>query len=255
MEDIKNKIIKIFIGSSIDELQDERNKLDLFLTKLGKRLCEKYVDRGLYINIEPVRCEDVDPAIKGDRKQDEYNDLLRNCDICVFLFFTKAGKYTLEEFDNALDAFRSSGNVAPKIYTFFKRSGEIEVEHTVTDFMKRLDKDLQHYYSVFDSIDTVKLQLLLHLSILNSDFIAVEFEDGKCYVNGKEEKDVLNASQFANNTVLKELNSELEQIEKEYYALKGKYPCEDEELNKKYRKLAERRQVLIETIEQLKRNI
>ena len=251
---MEKKIIKIFIASSIVELHDERNDLDSFLRRLGSKLCERYVEKGIYINIEPIRCEDVDPAISGGRMQSAIDTLLGECEVCVFLFFTRAGEYTIEEFDSALKAFRASKNGRPKIYTFFKRAGGT-VEQSVTDFMNRLDKDLQHYYTVFDSIDTVKLQLLLHLSILNSEFVEVVYENGNCYVNGEKELDVAHVSQFANNSTLQEYLSELGEVEKEYFRLKGSYPFESEETNATYRNLAVRRQVLTESIEVLKKDI
>lgn len=252
---MKKKIIKIFIASSITELHDERNELDAFLNKIGRKLCDKYIDRDLYVDIVPIRCEDVDPAIAAGRKQDEYNELMRGCDMSVFLFFKKAGTYTIEEFDAALEAFKASGNVKPKIYTFFKYADISDMEQSVSDFMNRLDKGLNHYYTVFDSIDTVKLKLLLSLYILNSDFLEVKIDDGKCYVNGEAEIEVANVEQFANNGTLKDLDSELKEIEKEYYSLKAGYPFKDEKKNKQYNKLDERRQELIKAIEKLQKEI
>ena len=252
---MKKKIIRIFLASSLDEFKEERDKLDPFLNKIARKLRNRYIERGIYIDIEPLRCEDVDPKLNAKRKQDEYNELIKGCEICVFLIFTKVGGYTLEEFDTAHGSFVSSGCEKPKIYTFFKQVKDGKIEDSVKDFMEKLDKELQHFYTFFDSIDTVKLKLLLSLSILNSDFIEVSYDDGKCYVNGSEELDISNASQFANNRTLKEFKTELENVEKEYYSLRSGYPYDDEDKNRRYRDIALRRQFLKDTIEELEKQI
>jgi len=45
----------------------------------------------------------------NDDSPDEYNKAVRDCDIFVSLFFTKAGKFTEEEFDVALGVFKKKG--------------------------------------------------------------------------------------------------------------------------------------------------
>ena len=95
------------------------------------------------------------------RLQDEYNKAIRDCDIFVCLFFTKTGKFTDEEFDVAHRQFKNSGK--PLIYTFFKdaeiKTGSARQEdfNSLWAFQAKLD-DLGHFYTVYDSIDDLKLQ-------------------------------------------------------------------------------------------------
>ena len=63
-------------------------------------------------------CEDMDNAIALSRKQEEYNAEIRDSDLVFFLFLTKAGQYTLEEFEVAYKSFRDTNK--PKIITYFK---------------------------------------------------------------------------------------------------------------------------------------
>jgi hypothetical protein len=52
------------------------------------------------------------------RLQNEYNKAIRECDIFVILYFTKVGKYTKEEFETALEQFKSTNK--PLIFAYFK---------------------------------------------------------------------------------------------------------------------------------------
>ena len=99
------KTIKIFIASS-EELEDDRNAFGNLVRKLNKT----YEKRG--IHLELFEWEDYDAAYNNRRKQDEYNDEVRASDMFLAVFHTKAGKFTIEEFDVATEEFRKKG--APK---------------------------------------------------------------------------------------------------------------------------------------------
>ncbi|MEX2592722.1 MAG: hypothetical protein WD426_08105, partial [Anditalea sp.] len=45
--------------------------------------------------------EDLDDAFNTTCKQEDYNEYLAKCKICVVLFWTKVGKYTLQEYELA----------------------------------------------------------------------------------------------------------------------------------------------------------
>lgn len=246
------KIINIFLASSIDEFKNERNELQCFINDVAEDFRDRYDT-----DIRVQRCEKVDPRYVKGRSQDEFNELIKNSEICIFLFFTKAGEYTIEEFEVARKAFEASENGKPKIYTYFKTIDNVSVDKSVTDFMSELDKNLKHFYQTFSHIDTVKLRVLLNLKMQEMDFISVEFEDGKCIVDGKETLDLSNVAEFANNGVLKQLNEELLSIDKEYFEMKPIYATgkADEAFCKKYAEIAARKQNLIEQIEELQKKI
>jgi len=244
--------INIFLASSIDEFKHERNELQCFINDVAEDFRDRYDT-----DIRVQRCEKVDPRYVKGRSQDEFNNLIRNSEMCVFLFFTKAGEYTIEEFEAARKAYEASENGKPKIYTYFKIIDNVSVEKSVTDFMSDLDKNLKHFYQTFSHIDTVKLRVLLNLKLQEMDFISIDFEYGKCIVDGKEALDLANVAEFANNGILKDLKLELEKTEKEYFELKPLYVLgqADDIACRKYADIASKRQNLIEQIEDLQKKI
>ena len=109
------KKIKIFLASSITEFAEERNALELFIRNVSDEFEEKYDTK-----IIPLRCENIDPCMSKVRKQDEYNQLIKDSEMCFFIFFTHAVKYTQEEFEIAYEQFKNSENHKPKVYIYFK---------------------------------------------------------------------------------------------------------------------------------------
>lgn len=172
------KYIKVFIASSIVEFKKERQELAAFINSLNN-ICVK---KGIYIEL--MLCEDLGNAVAMKRKQDEYNEFIRSCQYFYILFGKKAGGYTVEEFDVALKQFQDSG--APKIHTYFKQLPDGETaEQSIMDFRNRLDKQLDHHYSWFTRLITIKLNMLLELSRDPLVCCVVECKDGKVYLDSK----------------------------------------------------------------------
>lgn len=151
---VENKTIKLFLASS-SELKKDREQFEIFINRENKILNEK----GIFIRLEIW--EDFIDSMSRTRLQDEYNKVIEGCDIFVSLFFTKVGKYTLEEFETAFGNFMKSGK--PKIYTYFK-NGNVDVNSITSEdiqskegFKNRL-KNLEHFYTSYDGIDDLKLQ-------------------------------------------------------------------------------------------------
>ena len=90
--------IKVFIGSSIEDLAYERRDLVSFIAELNN----KYVDRGIYI--EPYICEEKSNEMRTEGSQAAHDTYIENdADAMIFMFFKKAGKYTLRELQIARD--------------------------------------------------------------------------------------------------------------------------------------------------------
>ena len=53
----------------------------------------------------------------------------------------------------------------PKISTYVKKSEE-QAGQSVINFMQKLDQELGHYYNIYENIDTIKLNIILHLQAL-----------------------------------------------------------------------------------------
>jgi GTPase SAR1 family protein len=143
--------IKIFLASS-KELAGERKDFEVFISRLN----DKFVDSGVYLSLETW--EKAIDAMSETRLQDEYNKMVKESDIFVGLFFTKAGRYTVEEFDAAYKQFKESGK--PRVYTYFKdlssvRNADNEDLISLIEFEKRL-KDLGHFPTRYEDINDLK---------------------------------------------------------------------------------------------------
>ncbi len=247
------KEIRIFLASSITEFAIERDKLELFIRNISDDFEDTY-----NIKIRPYRCENIDPAMSKTRKQDVYNELIKGSEMCFFIFFTKIGEFTKEEFEVAYEAFK--GNGKPKIYIYFKNIPEgVTVEQEVIDFMNKIDNEFSHYHGTFDDIDTIKLRILLNLKIQEMDFLPIEISEGRCFVNGKEVRGIQidNVSEFANNNYLNKMKDDLSSIEKQYNVMFSDYSSgrDDEDFLKQYSEVVTKRKNLITDIEELQKNI
>ena len=81
------KTIKIFLASS-EELKPERLELADLVENINNVL-EKQD-----ITVRLVKWEYLDSSMGPQHKQEDYNDKLRECDICLVLYWTKFGMYT-----------------------------------------------------------------------------------------------------------------------------------------------------------------
>ncbi len=90
------KDIKIFLASS-EELKRERLEFVEAIQDLRSAVRQQGVD----ITLE--KWEYIDASISINHKQQDYNEILTQCDKCVILYWTKFGSYTKEEFDIAYE--------------------------------------------------------------------------------------------------------------------------------------------------------
>jgi hypothetical protein len=148
------RVVRLFLASS-SELRADRDAFDLFVRQQNDRLR----DQGLYLEV--VRWETFLDAMSETRLQDEYNRAVQSSDLFVSLFFTKAGRFTEEEFDAAHRAFQAHGK--PRIYTYFRtgtpqHDGTTGEEHaSLRAFRERL-KSLGHYVTLYSNVEDLKLQ-------------------------------------------------------------------------------------------------
>lgn len=166
--------IRIFMASSSELLRDRKDFRE-FLSIENDRLHSK----GVYLEL--IQWENFLDAVSQTSLQDEYNKELKNAQIVICLFFTKAGKYTQEEFDTALQQFKETGS--PLIYTYFK-SGAPDPDPTdqpaldLATFKKRLS-DIGHFYTVYDHMDDLKYQFRKQLDRLEDKGLIVLQEEVK----------------------------------------------------------------------------
>ncbi len=217
--------INIFLASS-EELKLDRTAFG----DLVRRLNDIYENRG--ISIKLFGWEDCDAAYNNRRKQEEYNDKVRESDMFLALFHKKAGKFTIEEFDVAIEKFKK--NASPKVYTYCKdlMPGEVESEE-LKAFKKRLLDELGHYWCRYNNIDSMQLHFVMQLHLVeNSQIYDLKVENGNVTLEGQTIARMDNLPFAADNRDYQQMSQELaslpQKIEKARLRL-DKYP-DDEDL-------------------------
>jgi hypothetical protein len=117
--------VRIFIASSA-ELKEERDKCVLLINHLNKS--------HKHLHLEPVEWEhDIIHAnfLGHETIQDAINPKLKESDLAIFVFYSKIGKYTRQEFDFATKEGK-------KIFSFFK-AGFSPNKATLSAYSKLLD--------------------------------------------------------------------------------------------------------------------
>lgn len=145
------KTIKVFIASS-EELRLERLEFTDMIQHLNRILKPRGVE------IEPVKWEYLDASMGPLHKQEEYNQELKTCELCLVLYWTRFGDYTKSEFDTAYSEL-CAGRNPQKLYVYFKDADEITPE--LRAFKESFDTQYGHFFCRFENVDTMKLNFLL----------------------------------------------------------------------------------------------
>ena len=171
------KLIKIFLASS-EEMDYDR----MVFGNLVRRLNDLYERRGVRLKL--FEWEDYDSAFNDQRKQDEYNERVRESDVFLALFHKKAGAFTVEEFDVATETFREKAS--PKVYTFLKdlKPGE-EASPELEEFKRRLFEEMGHYWCRYDNRDSLQFQFVMQLQLVENNMgESLTVDDGVVRIDG-----------------------------------------------------------------------
>ncbi|MEN8446186.1 MAG: hypothetical protein ABG776_14365 [Cyanobacteria bacterium J06555_13] len=142
------KKINLFLASS-SELKADREQFEIFIY----RRCKAWFERGIFLHLDVW--EDFLDAISSDGLQREYNKAVQASDIFVLLVQNKVGKYTAEEFGEALGQFSSTQK--PFIFTYFKPPTTTDREdlQSLWAFEDEL-KRLGHYKTPYKNIEGLR---------------------------------------------------------------------------------------------------
>ena len=153
MADIRT--IKIFLASS-EELADERIRFGDFIRTLD----DTYEQRGFRIKL--IKWEDLPKGNDGRPTQETYNEHVRQCDLFVSLFYTKAGQFTIEEYNVARQTQRECDK--PIIYVFLRvlDKGEQE-DKSLADFKQNVLGTVKHYWTNYENSDALQLKFVMDL--------------------------------------------------------------------------------------------
>ena len=197
------KTIKIFLASS-EELKAERLQMADLVGHLNTVLSKQ----GIIIQL--VEWEYLDSSMGPLHKQEEYNRELRDCEMCLVLYWTRFGMYTKIELDTAFKGL-CDGHNPKKLYVYFKDASEISAE--LKDFRDSFPEKYGHFSSRFANVDTLKadflLQLMDYLNLYINGNNIVEIKNSQVSINGKAYVELKNVPFAGNNETYNRLLKEI----------------------------------------------
>ena len=210
------RTISVFLASS-DELIHDRNSIQALISSLD----DIYEERG--VRIKCKRWEDFNAFCTGERTQDQYNKVLEASDVCLCMFHRKAGRFTIEEFNHALDEYRQN-NDHPKTYVYIRAlaDGEVE-EQELKTFKESLFQTIGHYWCNYATDDAMKLHFVMQIERMmtpmlphaNAQSSNLKVENGSVLLHGRKIADYSNLSFAACNTEYTSLKEKIEGLDKE----------------------------------------
>ena len=215
------RTINIFLASS-NELQNDRNSFQAFIASLD----DIYENRGWRIKCR--RWEDFPAYCTGERTQDAYNKIVRAGDMCIAMFHKQGGRYTIEEFYQALDGYRQNGHPKTYVYARVLIDGEIESEE-LKAFKQELNDVMGHYWCNYATDDAMKLHFVMQFErlmnpeggITSNQETALKVNNGVVHLHGREIARYENLTFASENEEYKRLKSEIEELEKDIVALRS----------------------------------
>ena len=215
------KTITVFLASS-NELNNDRNSFQALIAKLD----DIYEPRG--IRIKCRRWEDFPAYCTGERTQDVYNKTVRSCDMCICMFHKEAGQYTIEEFEQALDEYRTNHS-HPKTFVYIRAlvDGEVETDE-LKAFKDQLFKSIGHYWCNYACDDSMNLHFVMQLERLIPDMglsagdsSQLKVEEGNVTLQGIKIADYTNLPFAAANPEYCNLKEKYAQLDKDITQLRA----------------------------------
>ena len=154
--------IKIFLASS-NELKEERDKIDLMISKENDALQKQS------IRLKLVRWEDMLKSFQKESFQDSINEQLYLCEIFIVLFSSRVGEFTLQEFNIAYERLKQEKK--PDYLLVYFKDIQLDASKNIDDVMKilELQKTIKKYEQIFDTysnIDSLKLKIKEQLNLI-----------------------------------------------------------------------------------------
>lgn len=195
------KKISFFLGVSGIESDDEKNEILRFVLGLNDKLLSKKI----YVQLVPC----IENELNDDVQQ-KHKNLIRSSDAAFFVFFSSIDSLTEQDLHFAVSQFKKNGS--PKIYTYFR--DQSEDEDSVHRIKEYIDQKLNHYYSIFSSVDSIKLSILLRLYEHNLAVLSIE--NGTIMYNKMSLLDVNGLRIFSQNKILDQYKRRLADLTGQY---------------------------------------
>ncbi len=200
------KNIKIFLVPSSDAVECDMTEVRDFFRQLN----EMYFDSGINFSILNA----------NEMTEDEMKEHVADSDLSFFLFFEDVSDDMRSCFDIFFKSFKKTDK--PKIVTYFKYTeSPNDMTEAVREFSQMLGNELKHYYNNYNSIDTLKLGILMQIKVMRLDASQITIsDDGMICLNGQPVADTSKIPMFEFNDRLNELKSRYDELTKEWGRLR-----------------------------------
>ena len=200
------KNIKIFLVPSSDAVMGDMTEVRDFFRQLN----EMYFDSGINFSILNA----------NEMTEDELEEHVADSDLSFFLFFEDVSAVMRSCFDIFFESFKNTDK--PKIVTYFKYTeSPNDMTEAVREFSQMLGNELKHYYNNYNSIDTLKLGILMQIKVMRLDASQITIsDDGMICLNGQPVADTSKIPMFEFNDRLNELKSRYDELTKEWGRLR-----------------------------------
>ena len=200
------KNIKIFLVPSSDAVMGDMTEVRDFFRQLN----EMYFDSGINFSILNA----------NEMTEDEMKEHGADSDLSFFLFFKDVSDDMRSCFDIFFESFKKTDK--PKIVTYFKYTeSPNDMTDAVREFSQMLGNELKHYYNNYNSIDTLKLGILMQIKVMRLDASQITIsDDGMICLNGQPVADTSKIPMFEFNDRLNELKRKYDELTKEWGRLR-----------------------------------
>lgn len=200
------KNIKIFLVPSSDAVMGDMTEVRDFFRQLN----EMYFDSGINFSILNA----------NEMTENELKEHVAYSDLSFFLFFEDVSDYMRRCFDIFFESFKKTDK--PKIVTYFKYTeSPNDMTDAVREFSQMLGNELKHYYNNYNSIDTLKLGILMQIKVMRLDASQITIsDDGMICLNGQPVADTSKIPMFEFTERLNELKSRYDELTKEWGRLR-----------------------------------
>ena len=200
------KNIKIFLVPSSDAVECDMTEVRDFFRQLN----EMYFDSGINFSILNA----------NEMTENELNEHVADSDLSFFLFFEDVSDYMRSCFDIFFESFKKTDK--PKIVTYFKYTeSPNDMTDAVREFSQMLGNELRHYYNNYNSIDTLKLGILMQIKVMRLDASQITIsDDGMICLNGQPVADTSKIPMFEFNDRLNELKNRYDELTNEWGRLR-----------------------------------
>lgn len=159
------RVTRIFLGSS-EELARDRRALGDFMNSVNNA----YAPFGRRFLLVMWEHESIAIAQQEEGKQEEYNELVRGSDLCLFLFYTRCGEYTMQELEAALGELARTGS-RPQVLVWVREpaSGETASPELAALLARMGSGELDVTYRRYGDLRAVEIDLLARLRTYGAD--------------------------------------------------------------------------------------